>query len=122
MKKSWNFAFLILWVCFAFIFGDLAYKHYNLSKQTYPKFVIEVPQSSRRMEFDNPTATETAKKFEDFMKQFNAYIDDSNKHNSSANIRSFGGYLAACLTALVSAFMAFMECIVLWKNRETIDG
>ena len=70
-------------------------------------------------QFNNPTANETAKKFEEFMKKFNSYLDESNNQNSSANLYSFVGYLAACFTALVSAFMEWRS---LRKNRKPIVG
>jgi hypothetical protein len=115
MKRR-HVAFLIVWLVFALIFAGLAIQHYNFSKQSYPKFIIQVPQGSNRPEFYSGIAIDTARKFEDFLKKFNAYIDDSNRQSSSTNMLSFYGYLAACLTALVSAIMEFISL----KNKKPI--
>jgi hypothetical protein len=106
---------IVIWILFAIVFLCLGIKHYNLSKLSYPQFTIEMPKSPGRPSFYNEEAAVNQKRFEDFLKKFNAYIEDYNKQSSSANDRSFWGYL---ISSMVSFFSALIEFVAILRNKQ----
>jgi hypothetical protein len=95
----------IIWFCFAGIFASLGIFHFYQSSQSIEKFTfvhrqngdggVSVSVKIAGMDVDAP--------FEDFSKKFNEYIEANNTSNERQNLASFAGYVAATLTALLSA-------------------
>src|SRR5271165_1348542 len=90
----------IIWLCFAAIFASLSVFHYIQSTKSIAEFTFihrsgGVSVKVMGMDIDAP--------FDDFYKKFNAYIETQNISNTNQNLASFAGYIAATLTALLSA-------------------
>jgi hypothetical protein len=90
----------IIWLLFAAIFASLGAYHYVQSTKSIEEFTfVHRPGGGSLkvmgMDLDAP--------FDDFSKKFNVYIENQNTSSSTQNLASFAGYIAATLTALLSA-------------------
>src|ERR1700733_4609420 len=95
----------VLWLLFALIFSILAYRQHSAAQKMAPHFNPSLEAGGATI---NMGGMEIIQTFRDFTAAFNSYVDQQNKSNHDANMLAFGCYVAALLTALVSAGA---ECI-----------
>ncbi len=98
-------AISIIWLMFAILFFILASRHKAESKQTIPKFEIEIRSTGSNINFIGVD-------FREFVNKFNAYVAYQNESNRRANLLAYYGYLLAGLTALVSLVFEWREYIL----------
>jgi hypothetical protein len=100
----------IIWLIFALLFLALACFHWKASKQIIPPFKM-----SRRplMHPDSPVRVQVGiagadidKPLEDFVRDFNSFIDTNNKSSHRQNRIQACGYLLASLMAIFSIFLS----------------
>jgi len=99
----------IVWLIFALLFLVLAYFHWRASKKTIPSFQIskrpyQLPSSGMKVTVQVAGA-DLDKPLEDFVGDFNSYLDHYNKSSCRQNIIQAFGYLLASLTAIFSIFL-----------------
>lgn len=112
---------------FAVIFGELSLWHLHQSKQEMPGFELEQRPLQR---VDSPMQIEVGfagsaadEPLKIFVKDFNAYLENSNAASRSVNCRAAWGFLAACLTAIAGIIVECRENISGWlkgRHRRTI--
>lgn len=83
----------IIWLIFAVLFFFLASRHKAKSKQTIPKFEIEIRSTGGNVKIIGVD-------FREFVTKFNAYVADQNESNREANLNAYLGFLVAGLTSL----------------------
>jgi len=90
----------VIWLIFVIIFLALGIFHLIQSKKEIEHFEI------RGFYIDHIDGFPTSTGFENFVEDFNIYIDDLNIKNKNQNRISSLGYFAACLTALFSLILS----------------
>src|ERR1035438_7076345 len=94
----------ILWLLFALIFSVLAYRQYNAAQQMTPHFEANLGSGNATIIMGGMDINQTIR---DFTAAFNGYIDQQNTSNHDENMLAFWGFVAALLTAIVSAGAEF---------------
>ena len=95
--------FLILWLVFFVIFLSLAAFHFWQAKRTIPPFELtqrnygNVSLKIGGLKLDEP--------IENFVVDFNKYIEEQNISNRKMNIASSAGYFSSSLIALFSSLL-----------------
>jgi len=97
----------LVWFFFGIIFLALGVYHYTLIGQRTPPFAItERPFAGVSVRIAGMDIDEPLRRHADAI---NAYIQNQNESSSKSNRVSFFGYVAATLTAFLSAVLEFVN-------------
>ena len=107
----------ILWIIFAGLFLVLAIFHWHLALQTIQPFEAK-PSSGVGAIEGIPIAKSGFKKF---IAEFNLFIDRQNASTRRQNTVAVVGYLAAFVTAILSAFLTIESCSQRLNNLRLAD-
>jgi hypothetical protein len=93
-----------IWVLFVVIFGVLAFRHSAMSRQEVQPVRLN-PDGEPRVGVILGIPT-SQKDIDEFVRRFNAYIDEYNRNSKRQNLLAAVGYAAAALTAVISAILS----------------
>ena len=94
-----------IWFIFTIIFLIFGLKHYDESKNKYPKFIPKKPKQLCDVSFYNPSAEISKFQIESFFKEFNNHINKLNTSNYKANKYASWGYFTSAIIAFLSFIM-----------------
>jgi len=102
----------IIWLIFAALFITLAYFHWMASKKIIPSFQISkrpyMQPSSGIQVIAKVAGADIDKPLEDFVSDFNSYLDDYNKSSSRQHKIQAAGYCVASATAVFSFVLTIL--------------
>jgi hypothetical protein len=108
-------ALVVIWLIFAGLFFWLGFRHWKQSNRFLPAFKVK-PRP-----FQQPGSCITGtvdflgsgldKPLEDFVDDFNKYIDDQNRSNRDANRLAAYGYFLASGTAIISMLAELVKLL-----------
>jgi hypothetical protein len=93
-----------IWFFFMAVFFYLAFAHFRNSRTSLRSFRLRKPYGKDGVE----TSNEAAKSIEEFVHDFNKYLDILSENMRTQNLITAGAYFLAGVTALVSWIMGYI--------------
>jgi hypothetical protein len=107
LKKS-KIPISIIWCIFALLFLLLGLYHWDISKENIPPFKITGRPLSN-IGSAKILGIDVDKPLNDFARDFNMYLDEQNVASRKQNKLSAYGYWLACLTAILSLILEWID-------------
>jgi len=90
-----------IWFFFAAVFSYFAYVHWRQSN-------VSIRPFTSRLEAGKGKASEVATAVEEFIRDFNKYLDTVNSMNRNMNRNATVGYFVAAVVSVIALFLSVL--------------